>query len=110
MASLAAISMWVLIRTDSMHSALWVSDEAHAAHVARQVIDVHAGRRLGARLAVPQIQLPAVHIRKNLIPLVERLHVDRADAMTGGSQLGNQMSTNEAARSGDKDQIIGHVG
>jgi len=35
-ASLAATSMWVLISTDSMHSALWF-DEAHAAHSAAKL-------------------------------------------------------------------------
>ncbi len=73
--------MWVLIRMQRRHSTRKRLDEAHAAHVGRQVVDLHrAFHRPPAVFVFAQIQAQALDARHALVPLGQRLLVHRADA------------------------------
>ncbi len=55
-------------------------DEAHAAHVAGEVVDVRdAADGVPARLERAEVGDAVVDVREHLVPLVERLDVDRAE-------------------------------
>src|SRR5207248_11464559 len=61
---------------------LVVFDEAHAAHIGGEVVDgaaVAAAEGFLAGVFQIQIELEIFHFGENLIPLIERLDVDRAD-------------------------------
>ena len=60
---------------------LVVLDEAHAAHVGRQVVNLaRPAAGLVAGVAQLQIGLDVFDVVEHLIPLVERLDVDTADS------------------------------
>ena len=75
-------------------------DETHAAHVSREIVElVRGGGRDLAVFPQIQIQLQIFDIVEALIPLVERLNVNRANAAVSLAAEGrDQMSTDEPAR------------
>ena len=85
-----------------------VLDEAHAAHVGRQLKD-RAGSldRLAAVLFVLQIQAEIFDAGDNLVPLVQGLDVDGADlARAAGNQILDQMTANKASRTANDNFLI----
>ena len=86
-------------------------DEAHAAHVGRQVVD-HLGvlGGLAARLEQGEIAHLILDAGSLLVPLVEGLHVDGADlGVAALLQHAHQVATDEATGASDDDEIIlGH--
>ena len=102
----------MLISTDSMHSGLVVLDEAHAAHVGGEVVDHRAHPSRAARAGVAKVagQPQVLDVVEALVPLVERLDVDRADlGVATLLQNADQMAADEAAGAGDNHKIIlGH--
>jgi len=58
---------------------LVVLDKAHAAHIRGQLIHRrHAARRAHARIPILQVERQAFHAVRHLVPLVQRLDIDRA--------------------------------
>ena len=83
-------------------------DEAHAAHVRGQVVDLDrafAGPHAIGVLA--QVQAQAFDARHTLVPFGQRLLVDRPDVgETLVVEIAGQRAGDEAARAGDHDQIV----
>ena len=79
---------------------LVVLDEAHAAHVGGQVVNLHGA--LGGRLAVfleIQIEGEILDVVEALVPFVERLDVHRANvAVALLAQQRDQRAANKTAR------------
>ncbi len=85
-----------------------VFDEAHAAHVRRQVVDNRriAGRHV-AGLFLLQIHPQVLGLWRKLIPLVERLDVDDTDfVMALPQQVADEMATDETAAAAYHDQVV----
>ncbi len=89
---------------------LVVLDEAHAAHVGRQVVDGGGPfARRAAGVEVLQVGDDIVHFVEDLIPLVQWLDVDGPDSpIVLTPQFGDQVASDKSATSGDDDQIIIH--
>ena len=95
--------MWVLVSTESMHSGLVVLDEAHAAHVGGEHVDL--ARAVGRAMRVleqGEVGDDVLGVGVHLVPLLQRLDVDRADAEPLLEQVGDQVAPDEAAAAGDQ--------
>ena len=90
---------------------LVVLDEAHAAHVGGQIINVlSAGGGLDAVLAQVQIEDEVLHVVKNLIPLVERFDIHGADpGISLAAEIGDQSPSDKAPASSHYNQLIFHM-
>ena len=88
-----------------MHSGLVVLDEAHAAHVGGEVVDLAGagGRRHAASSRSDRSATTFSTSSMHLVPLVERLDVDGADALALAEQVGDEVAADEAAAAGDDD-------
>jgi len=88
-------------------------DKAHPSHVRGQV--VHLGGAFAGTPAVlfnAQVQTQRLHARRALVPLAERLFVDRADARkTALVQIADQRAGDESAGAAHHDQgvLVGPV-
>ena len=94
---------------DRQHAFRFVGlDEPHAAHVARQVVDLaRLGERLFARRLLAKVQSTVVHIGKLLVPLVEWLDVDGANPpVTPTPQVGDEVAADETTRPPDHDEVV----
>ena len=82
-------------------------DEAHAAHVASDVVDVrHIVDGRAARVERAEIRRSAVDPGGHLVPLVERLEVDRAEVGEALLlEVPNEPSTDEPAGAGDENRF-----
>ncbi len=84
-------------------------DEAHAAHVGREVED--RGRAVRSGLAVLQqaeIEHDVLDALVGLVPVVDRLDVDGPDPLEpADAQLGDEVPADEAAGAGDQDEPVG---
>ena len=87
---------------------LVVLDEAHAAHIGRQVVDLgRAVHGLHAGVAIAQIEASIVGLGEHLVPLVVGLEVDRADvAMAARKQIRDQVAADEPAGPGHQDELV----
>jgi len=83
-------------------------DEAHAAHVRREVEDeARAPRCLLAGRLFAQIELEVVDLGERLEPVVDGLQVDRARASVSATEeVGDEMAPDEAAAPGHHDEIV----
>src|SRR6266567_3041992 len=84
-------------------------DEADAAHVRCEVVNfAHvAGHSSLAGSAILQIKCQVLYVFKTLIPLFERLDIDRAErARAEMAQLGNEMSTDKSPCATDDNVIM----
>ncbi len=88
---------------------LVVLDEAHAAHVGGEVIDIiRVDKRLYAGILETKIRDDIFRTLTNLIPLVERLEIDRSNLVAFAQQVRSEMATDEASAACDYDQITTH--
>src|SRR5262249_54263634 len=62
--------------------------------------------RVDARLAQAEIEYAVVDAREHLVPLVERLDVDRADPLAAPAELGDQVPADEPAAAGDENEAV----
>ena len=90
---------------------LVVLDETHPAHICGEIInDARIPQRHFAFVLALEVQHEALHTRKNLKPLVHRLHIDGADgAMSLAQEVGNKMAADKATGAADNDQIGFHT-
>src|SRR5215813_9411591 len=83
-------------------------DEPHAAHVCGQVENVP--RVLYCRTAgheFLQVERPVLDLRKELIPLVERLDIHRTNTcMAPPPEFGNDMAADESAGAGNERNVL----
>ncbi len=89
---------------------LVVLDEAHAAHVGREVVDARAARdRRCAGVDSAQVENHGLHAVVNLVPVVERLDVDRDDRVRARIlEVLDEVAADEAARTRDEDPLSAH--
>src|SRR5260221_9835881 len=82
-------------------------DEAHAAHVGSEVVDVaRALRGAAAFLALLEVELQVVDVGKALVPLIEGLDVHRAQPPQSlAAKIANQVAADEAAAPSDHNGI-----
>jgi hypothetical protein len=82
---------------------LVVLNEAHAAHVSRELKNaVDALDRLKAGLAQLQVKLAIIGVGVLLVPLVERLDIDRAHTRRAqGKEFVDQMATDKTTGTAD---------
>ena len=97
--------MCVLISTLSMHRALVVLDEAHAAHVGRQLKDradpLEPPGSNSPCPADPESRFST--LGDDLVPLVQGLDVHGADlARAARNQILDQMTANKTSRSANR--------
>ena len=87
-----------------------VFDEAHAAHVGGEVVDIaDAAARFLAFVAEIEIGLDVLDVVEHLVPLVERFDVDAANPLDALlAQLRDQMSANEPAAACYENNLILH--
>ena len=83
-------------------------DEAHAAHVGREVVDLdRALARPPAVLLVAQVQAQALHAGHALVPLGQRLLVDGPNPREAlVVEIARQRPGDESAGPADDDQIV----
>ena len=79
-------------------------DETHAPHVCGEVKDLGAAvDGLIAVAFVPKVEDQVFDVGKELIPLAERLSIDRPDAVSLFREMGDEMTSDESSRAGDQD-------
>ena len=83
-------------------------DEAHAAHVGRKVEDeIDPLHDRFARFAALEIDVQVLSRRVELMPLVERLGIDRPDASVAElPQSPHQVPADEASGTGDENPVL----
>jgi GDPmannose 4,6-dehydratase len=89
---------------DGQHAQrLVVLDEAHAAHVGGEHVDLARALGLGHRvLEQRQVGLDVLGTLVHLVPLVQRLDVDRPHRQSLRQQVADQMAADEATPARDK--------
>ena len=100
--------MCVLIRMLRRHCIAEALDEAHAAHVGRQVVDLRGPFADAPAIGLlAHVEAQALHAVGALVPVGQRLLVDGADpGETLLREIADQRAGDEAAGPGDQDQVI----
>jgi hypothetical protein len=82
-------------------------DEAHPAHVGGEVHDRRGARgRLVAGGLLAQVEDAVVRVVEELVPLLERLHVDRAHVLVAAAEkLRDEVAADEPPATGDEYEL-----
>src|SRR5439155_18178018 len=84
-------------------------DETHAAHVGGKVVNNRCvAHCLFASGFLEQIKLSVFRVGKHLEPLLDRLHVDRANVPALAEQVRHEMSADKTARAANYDRPRSH--